>query len=63
MVDIVKKANTHPKNIPAAAYCCWHVGYLGGGPSFSLWAEFQLFQYWDRKYFIEKNMKRAKTHS
>jgi hypothetical protein len=54
MVKKMKVARTHPQNIPAAAYCCLHHNDVGARPSFSLWAEFCLFPWWDCKYLIEK---------
>jgi hypothetical protein len=56
LVEKVKKLETHGKNIPPDAYCCWHVGDEGGRPNFSLWAEFRLIVWWDRNYLIVKKI-------
>ena len=44
---MVKEEKTHHR--------CRHVGYEGGRPNSSLWAEFWLIPWWDRKNLIGKN--------
>ena len=54
MVEKVKNSKTHHQNIPADAYCCWHVGNEDGRPNFILWAEFRLITLREGKYLTEK---------
>jgi hypothetical protein len=55
-VEMVKEQTTHHQNLPAAAYCRWHVGDEGGRPNFSLWAELRPIAWWDCKNLIVKKI-------
>ena len=53
----VKEINSHQKNLPAAASCCWQGSVAEWEAKLNLWVEFWPFPWKDHNYLIENEFR------